>query len=462
MANRINMAKRFKDYQPNQLLLFPPSPLDWLPADHPVHFINEVVEELNLSAIINDYREKRGQPPYHPVMMVKILIYGYWRGIRSSRKLERALYEDVGFRFLSGNQQPDFWAIAAFRRRHHKVLGELFVQTVRLAKKAGLVKLGHVAVDGTKIKANASKHSAMSYGYMEKEEERLRQEIERYLKEAEELDRLEDERFGPQSRGYELPEHLRHPMKRLEAIRKAKAELEAEARQKGEQESKLEPDDKDRPAPKRRSKRAQQPKPSPKAQYNFTDPDSRIMLSSDKSFIQAYNAQAAVDAKSQIIVAAELTNQAADAPHLLPLIEQIKENLNQKPREVSADAGYFSETSLRELARLGVEAFIPPDKVKHSEWRTTQAPKGRIPKNATLRERMRRKLKTKQGRARYKLRQTTVEPVFGQIKQARGLGQFLLRGLEKVRSAWRFDCAVHNLVKLFRAGVGVKLQGVGA
>jgi transposase len=451
------MGKRFKDYQPNQLLLFPPSPLDWLPCDHPVHFINEVVEELDLSAIINDYQEKRGQPPYHPVMMVKILVYGYWRGIRSSRRLERALYEDVGFRYLSANQQPDFWTIAAFRRRHHKALGELFVQTVRLAKKAGLLTLEHVAVDGTKIKANASKHSAMSYGYMEKEEERLRQEVEQYLKEAEELDRLEDERSGPQSRGYELPEHLRHPAKRLEAIRKAKAELEAEAGRKAEEKHKPEVEKE-----KRTPKRAEQPKPSPRTQYNFTDPDSRIMLSSDKSFIQAYNAQAAVDAQSQIIVAADLTNQAADAPHLLPLVEQVEENLSQRPREVSADAGYFSEANIMELGHVGVEAFIPPDKVKHSQWRTAEAPKGRIPKNATVRKRMRRKLKTKRGRARYKLRQTTVEPVFGQIKQGRGLGQFLLRGLEKVRSSWRFDCAVHNLIKLFRAGVWVRPEGVRA
>lgn len=451
VANVKSMGRRFKDYQPNQLLLFPPNPLDWLPADHPVHFINEVVEELDLSAIINDYQGRRGQPPYHPVMMVKILVYGYWRGIRSSRKLERALYEDVGFRYLSANQQPDFWTIAAFRRRHHKALGELFVQTVRLAKRAGLLRLEHVAVDGTKIKANASKHSAMSYGYMEKEEERLRQEVEQYLKEAEELDRLEDECFGPRSRGYELPEHLRHPMKRLEAIRKAKAELEAEARRKAEE--------KRRHSSEGSSKDKGSEKPSPKAQYNFTDPDSRIMLSSDKSFIQAYNAQAAVDARSQIIVAADLTNQAADAPHLLPLIEQIEENLSQRPREVSADAGYFSEANLNGLGYLGIEAFIPPDKVKHTEWRAAKAPRGRIPKNLTLREKMRRKLKTKRGRSRYKLRQTTVEPVFGQIKQGRGLRQFLLRGLEKVRSSWRFDCAVHNLIKLFLAGVCVRPEG---
>lgn len=443
--------------------MFPPSPRDWLPADHPVHFIDEVVEELDLSAILDDYREKRGQPPYNPVMMVKILIYGYWRGIRSSRKLERALYEDVGFRFLSGNQQPDFWTIAAFRRRHHEALGELFAQTVRLAQKAGLVKLKHVAVDGTKIKANAFKHSAMSYEYMAKEEERLKKEIEQYLKEVEETDRAEDRKFGKRRRGDELPEHLRDPAKRLEAIRRAKAELEAEARRKAEEGQEKRQDElTPGQAGKGRKKKAQKEGPSPKAQYNFTDPDSRIMLSSDKAFIQAYNAQAAVDAETQIIVAAELTNQAADAPHLLPLITQVEANTGSRPKEVSADAGYYSDANLQKLAQLGIEAFIPPDKVRHSEWRDAKSPRGRMPKGLSLRERMRRKLKTKHGRERYKLRQTSVEPVFGQIKEDRGLRQFLLRGLEKVRSSWRFDCAVHNLIKLFRARVRVQVRALTA
>lgn len=431
------------------MYLFPPSPRDWLPQDHPVYFIDEVVSQLDLSAILNDYRELKGQPPYNPVMMVKVLIYGYWRGIRSSRKLERALHEDVGFRFLSANQQPNFWTIAAFRRRHHHALGELFVQTVRLAQKAGLVRLNHVAVDGTKIKANASKHSAMSYQYMLKEEERLKEEIERYFREVEETDATEDRKFGKRRRGDELPEHLRDPKRRLEAIRRAKAELEAEAKEKAaEKEQKQESQDKGRG----KRKRAKEIPPG-KAQYNFTDPDSRIMLSSEKAFIQAYSAQLAVDAETQIAVAAELSNQAADAPHLIPVLDQVEQNTGCRPKEVSADAGYFSERNLEELSRRQIEALIPPDKIKHSQWRNASSPRGRIPKNITLKDRMRRKLRTKRGRARYKLRQTSVEPVLGQIKEGRGLRQFLLRRLAKVRSSWRFECAVHNLIKLFRAGI---------
>lgn len=223
--------KRFREYQPGQVLLLPPSLPDWLPADHPAHYIDQVVNELDLRAIYADYQEPRGQPPYNPRMMVKIWVYAYSRGIRSARQIERALYEDIGFRMLSANQQPDFWTIAAFRRRHHAALGALLAQTVRLAARAGLVKLKQVAVDGTKIKANASKHSAMSYGRMKREEERLAQEIEGYLRECETVDAREDRELG-QHRGWTLPEHLATAQKRLEAVRQAKAALEAEAKEK--------------------------------------------------------------------------------------------------------------------------------------------------------------------------------------------------------------------------------------
>lgn len=458
------MYKKFKDYNPDQLLLFPPSLRDWLPPDHPVHFINEVVEELDLSAIMNDYKDPRGHPPYNPVMMVKILVYGYWRGIRSSRKLERALYEDIGFRFLSANQQPDFWTIAAFRRRHHKALGDLLAQTVKLAMKAGLVRLNHVAVDGTKIKANASKHSSMSYGRMVKEEERLRAEIEEYLKEVEETDAAEDREFGKRRRGYELPDHLKTPKQRLEAIRRAKAELEKEARQKASEEQRQK-DGEERQKNSRKGKglaKETRAVPPERAQYNFTDPDSRIMLGPDKAFIQGYNAQIAVDAETQIIVAADLTNQASDRPHLPGLIEQARQNTGKLPAEVSADAGYFSEKNVKLLSSQGIEVFIPPDKVKHSEWRNPPQLRGRLPKNITVAGLMRRKLKTKRGRARYKLRQLSVEPVLGQIKEVRGLRQFCLRGLSKVRSSWLFECAVHNLIKLFNHGIRLAACPVAA
>lgn len=449
--------KKFKPYQPNQTILFPPSPRDWLPEDHVAYFIDEVVEQLDLSAIYDDYRDSRGQPPYQPKMMVKVLIYAVIKGIHSSRKIETALYEDVGFRFLAGNQQPDHWTIAAFRRRHHRALGDLFVQTVKLAQRAGLVKLGHVSLDGTKIKAYASKHSAMSYGRMKQEEERLRREIDAILDLMEKTDRAEDKKYGHR-RGDELPAELATRQKRLEAIRRAREELEAEARARAAKEQ-----------ARRREEAAQQGKscrakgdpakavPRDRDQRNFTDPESRIMKNADKAFIQAYNAQACVDAETGIIVAADLSNQAADAPLLPAAIEQVEENTGRTPKEVSADAGYYSADNLAYLAARGIEAYIPPGKIKHNEWRELKPPRGRMPQDISLRDLMWRKLRTKHGRERYKLRQTSVEPAFGIIKEVFGLRQFLLRGLEKVRSIWRFTCGVHNLMKLFRAGFRVKL-----
>lgn len=454
------MKKQFKEYNPNQLLLLPPSLQDWLPRDHLAYFISEVVEQFDLSAIYGAYESSRGQPPYSVLMMVKVWLYAFSQGIRSSRRVEKALYEDVAFRVLSANQQPDYWTLNDFRRRHHKAIGDLLVQTIHLAQRAGLVKLGHVALDGSKIKANASKHSAMSYGYMEKEEERLRAEIERYFREADAIDEEEDRRYGNR-RGDELPEHLSTPEKRLFAIREAKRALEEEARKKAEAEQ----------AAKRKKvesegrvfeprKDPEEARPDPKSQRNFTDPESRIMKNSDKAFVQAYNAQAAVDADSQIIVAAEVTNQASDAPHLLPMIDQVEVNTGgEVPQEVSADAGYWNEVNVRTLLDQGLEVLIPPDKVTHSEWRDAKPVVGRIPDEITLKDRMRRKLRTKKGKQKYKLRMTSVEPVFGQIKECRGLRQFLVRGLEKVRSFWRIDCAVHNLLKLFRAKICLQPGG---
>jgi transposase/Sec-independent protein translocase protein TatA len=446
--------KRFRVYEQRQEFLLPPSLRDWLPEGHLAHFINEVVDQLNLSVIYRDYQELRGQPPYDPRMMVKLWLYAYCRGVRSSRKVERALVEDIAFRFLAANQHPDFWTLNAFRTRHHNALGELFVQTVHLAAKAGLVKLGHVAVDGTKLKANASKHSAMSYGRMVEEEQRLREEIEPYLRECDEVDRQEDVEFGPDRRGDELPEHLQTQKQRLEAIRKAMAELEAEA----EETAKSEEEERRRKAeakgrPHRPRKREGPVKPPPTAQWNFTDPESRIMRSADKSFIQGYNAQLAVDAETQVVVAADLTNQAADCPHLTPILDQVQANTGRIPKEVSADTGYFSEENMKDIANRGSEAFIPPEKVKHSQWRQAKPPRGRIPKNASPKDLMRRKLRTKRGRERYKLRQVSVEPVIGQIKEGRGLRQVLHRGVEKARALWRFDAAAHNVLKMYRAGV---------
>lgn len=446
--------KKFKTYQPNQILLLPPSIDEWLPEDHPAHYINEVVEKLDLSEIYNDYREKSGQPPYEPKMMVKILIYAISKGVLSSRKIEKALYEDIGFRMISANQQPDHWTISEFRRRHLRALGDLFVQTVKLADKAGLVKLKHIAVDGTKIKANASKHSAMSYEYMKKEEERLIREISEVMRRMEENDRKEDKLYGNR-RGDELPEELATRQKRLAAIEKAKAELEAEAREKLKQEQ-AKREETAKKNGKSYRPRKKEARPKMKAQRNFTDSDSRIMYNAEKAFIQGYNAQASVDSHAQIIVAADLTNKENDKEQLKPQIEQVISNVGRKPKESSADGGYFSEANCDLLSENGIDGYLPPDKIRHSEWREQQSPRGRIPKDATTEERMRRKLKTKHGRARYKLRQITVEPVFGFIKQELGLRQFLHRGLNKTRSYWRLVCGVHNILKLYRAEIDLK------
>ncbi len=422
------MAKTFREYSPDQLLLMAPSLREWLPEDHAVYFVSDLVETLDLSAIYGSYDEERGYPPYHPLLMTKLLVYGYTRGVRSSRKLARACMEAVDFRVLAAGQQPDHRTIAAFRARHLRALGGLFQQVLELCRAAGLVKLGHVAIDGTKVRANASKHKAMSYGRMKREEARQREKIRRWFEECEATDAAEDELYGADKTGDELPDELRDPKRRLDKIREAKAALEAEARAKGKKE------------------------PEAKAQRNFTDPDSRIMLSSDKAFIQAYNCQAAVDADSQVIVATDVIQAASDQRQLVPLLEQIEDRLDSRPKVVSADAGYWVEEELQRVEADGTEALVAPHKIRHSEWRQSEPPRGRIPKGLSRKELMARKLRTKRGRAEYGKRKTTVEPIFGQLKGPLDFRQFLLRGHHKVSGEWLLVCTASNIMKLFRAG----------
>ena len=422
------MAKTFREYSPDQLLLMAPSLREWLPEDHAVYFVSDLVETLDLSAIYGSYDEERGYPPYHPLLMTKLLVYGYTRGVRSSRKLARACMEAVDFRVLAAGQQPDHRTIAAFRARHLRALGGLFQQVLELCRAAGLVKLGHVAIDGTKVRANASKHKAMSYGRMKREEARQREKIRRWFEECEATDAAEDELYGADKTGDELPDELRDPKRRLEKIREAKAALEAEARAKGKKE------------------------PEAKAQRNFTDPDSRIMLSSDKAFIQAYNCQAAVDADSQVIVATDVIQAASDQRQLVPWLEQIEDRLDSRPKVVSADAGYWVEEELQRVEADGTEALVAPHKIRHSEWRESEPPRGRIPKGLSRKELMARKLRTKRGRAEYGKRKTTVEPIFGQLKGPLDFRQFLLRGHHKVSGEWLLVCTASNIMKLFRAG----------
>lgn len=445
------VMKHFREYQPGQGDLFPPAPIDWLPQGHLAHFVLDLVDALDLSPFYGAYSDGPGQRAYSPKMMLAVWIYGYALGIRSSRRLERALHEDVGFRVVSGNQQPDFWTLNKFRTLHREALSNVLAETVRMAREMGLVKLGQVAVDGTKVKASASKHSAMSYKRMVEEEDRLKKEIAAYFDGADEVDAEEESRLG-NARGDELPEEIRVPKARLQKIQEAKKRLEEQAKERAraEQEERRQQAESEGREYKPRTNPGEA-EPDPKAQSNFTDPESRIMRGGDKAFVQAYNAQLAVDTESQVIVAADLTNCAADTQHLPGLVEQAIDNCGAAPKQASADAGYYSQANIDFLREQHIEALIPPGKVPHSEWRNQKAPRGRIPKDLSDKDRMRRKLSTKRGRKAYKLRQMSVEPVIGQIKEARGLRQFLHRGEDLVRDMWRFDCAVHNILKLFRA-----------
>lgn len=392
-------------------------------------------------------------------MMTGLLIYAYCRGVASSRKIEKATCENVAFRVLTAGQQPDHDTIADFRKRHLAALAGLFVQALRLCQKAGLVKLGHVALDGTKMLANASKRKAMSYGRMEKTAEQLRAEVEALLANAEAVDAEEDARYGKGRRGDELPGELRRKQSRLRKIEEAMAALEAEAQAKAEAEREAQRQkDAERQAQgkKRRGKKPQEPdeKPDAKAQRNFTDPDSRIMPSSShkKSFDQAYNCQAIVDAEAQVIVATGVTQQTNDKQQLQPLLEDLKKRTGgAPPGKLSADNGYFSEANVEHAHRERIDPYLATGRLQHGEPPPPE-PRGRIPKNATVKDRMARKLRTKKGRATYKQRKAIVEPVFSQIKEARGLRRFSLRGLANVAAEWDFICLTHNLLKLFRGG----------
>jgi transposase len=442
---------RFIPYEPDKPLELAPDIRKWLSPDHLAMFISDVVDTLDLSEITEEYLHLQGgHPAYHPAMMLKLLFYGYCVGVRSSRRIEQKTYEDVAFRVLSCDSHPDHSRISDFRKRHLAAISRLFVQVLGICKEAGLVKLGHVALDGTKIKANASKHKAMSYGRMMKRERELSREVEKLLAEAEALDDREDKKYGKDKRGDELPPELRFKEKRLEKIREAKRALEEEARREAKGK---ETQDKDNKPPTDRDSgppAERDTPPDPKRQRNFSDPDSRIMRdSATKAFEQAYNAQAGVDCDSQVIVAADVTQQANDKQQLVPMLEQIEENLGEIPDRVLADPGYFSEENAQSVVRGFMEPFIPRERSKHTDA-AEPSPRGRIPQDMSLVDRMLRKLKTKAGKAIYSKRKESVEPVFGQIKQARGIRGFLLRGLEKVKGEWNLICLTHNILKLWR------------
>jgi transposase len=529
----MSKPKTFRPWNPEQTLLLPPSPVEWLPANHLVFFLLDMAAELDLSAIYAVYeaRDPRGVKAYEPRMMVVLLLYAYCVGIPSSRRIERACWEDAAFRVLTGNQQPDHSRISDFRLVHLDALAGLFLQVLRLCQKAGLVSLGNVALDGTKVKANASKHKAMSHERMLKTEAQLEAEIAALLRKAELIDAQEDTRYGKGKRGDELPKELQLRQDRLDALRKAKAELEAEAAadhaRRREQQARAaeeqaaeaaaqvadaeaatvaadhdKADAESEAAAQALAKEAQQAErrarsargraelarklaiekaqaavlstpdplssadplampsrnlpttaagdPKAKAQRNFTDPDSHILKGGD-GWIQGYNCQAAVDGDHQIIVAVGVSNQASDAPHLEPMLERIMANTGQLPEKLIADAGYCSTDNIEASEKRGLDAYVSTSRQAHGK--RPRPSRGPAPRDLDARGRMDRKIRSKAGQAIYALRKIIVEPVFGQIKGARGLDRFLLRGLEKVDREWTLMAITHNIGKLHRAAL---------
>ncbi|MDJ0342099.1 IS1182 family transposase [Streptomyces sp. H10-C2] len=460
--------KRFRAFDPHQVLLLPPSLDDWLPEGHLARFVADLVDDvLDLRPVLADYTEKRGFPPYDPRLMVRLLIYGYTTGVRSSRAIEHKCADDVAFRFLAAGQEPDFRSISRFRRRHLDALADLFTQSLHLAQKLGMVKMGRVALDGTKLKASASKHKAMSYGRLIDKEEHVEAEIAQLeamaaalLADAEASDTAEDQTFGVDGKDTDLPAELDRREKRLAKLQAARAQIEAEAAEKAHTHAK----EKERRRQERAGaddeqavadagdKAAATARPKPKAQANFTDPDSRIMKNSDGAYIQAYNAQAVVDEEHQVITAADVTTNASDALNYTTMLDQSAQNTGTHPKQALVDAGYCSETNL-EAARdrqltCGTNTFMATGRLAHDE-QVPPAPRGRIPANATLKERMARKLRTKPGKAAYRRRKAIVEPVFGQIMTCQNGRQLLLRGEDGARGEWRLLAACHNLRKIF-------------
>jgi transposase len=426
------MAKTYRPYVPEQDLLLPPSLREWLPEVHLAYFVSDLIDALDLSAIMAVYEdEERGYPPYHPVMLTKVLVYGYCVGVFSSRRIQRRVLEDIPFRVLAAGNEPDFRTIADFRKIHLAALQGLFEQVLQMARDLGALRVGRVALDGSKVKANASKHKAMSYDRLPQKRRQLRAEVEQLLAQAEATDAAEDAEHGADRRGDELPAELQRRESRLARIRDAKRALEARA--------------------KDAAAAAGQPpdtaKPDPKAQYNFTDPESRMMKGPD-GFVQAYNTQIAVD-EQQLIVGQTVTQETNDKRQLMPMVTIIEEQSGLTPTQLLADAGYCSDENLAAITATPIDAYISTRKQKHGE-RPGPCPRGPLPKTATRVDRMSRKLHRKAGAAVYAMRKAIVEPVFGQIKQARGFRQFLLRGLEKVQGEWSLVCTTHNILKLYR------------
>jgi transposase len=495
--------KSYRPWQPTQSFLLPQSPAEWLPEGHLAFWLLDVLAALDISEVerVVQSKDGRGERPYSPRMMLGLLIYGYCTGVFSSRRIHRATYEDVAFRVLASGQQPFHTTISDFRRDHLAAFKGLFLQVLRMCQEAGLVKLGHVALDGTKVQANASKHKAMSYGHMKKTEEKLKAEIEELLSKASTSDAADDARLGVNGQEQDIPSELARREKRLAKIAEAKAALEAEARKtraehlaalaceqaalaakatttdradaslkranktikEAERIASSGPDDSP-PAsggqltpdglPTHRTPATVEGLPTEDAQRNFTDPDSRIMKSSD-GFLQGYNCQQAVDGEHQVIVAQSVTNQGTDNHNLCPMVEQVRANLGNVPTAVTADTGYWIPSVMQQAAALGTTVYVALGREKNWE-KATAAPN-------EARQAMAQRLSTVAGADIYRQRKFVVEPVHGQIKEARGFRRFHLRGLEKAGAEWSLVCLGHNLLKLFRfGGAAPKISGPAA
>lgn len=446
------MNRKFREWQPDAGWLFPPSPRDWLPEDHLVYFLLDVTAQIDISPIVDDYAsENGGQPPFHPRMMLVLLLYAYSSGVMSSRKIMQRCATDAAFRVIVGEDIPDFRRIAEFRARHLKHLPPLFLEVLVLCREAGLLKVGRLSLDGTKVKASASRNKAMSYDRMGPEAERLQREIDALLAQADSADEVDDDQFGDLADD-EIPDELKRRESRLAKILEAKAALEEAARQKAQEHvEKMEAEGRNHRT------NPDEAVPDPKAQRNFTDPESKIMKTSNKGFDQCGNAQAVAN-EQQIVVAADVTNQANDVRQAVPMVDQALKNLNdagvkENIRAFTADAGYFSEQNMETLdanERLD-KVLVATGRQKHNDP-VPDSPKGRPPKDLTAKQKMARRNRTKKGRAEYARRKVIIEPVFGQIKAGLGFRSFLLRGLEKMQGEWQLVCLSHNLLKLFRSG----------
>jgi len=432
------MHKKFKDWNLNQPLLLPRSVDEFVSKDHLAVFIKSiVVEELDLSEIMSKYDKDRGCPPYDPRMMLCVLLYSYTQGIYSSRKMAKSCEERIDYMSLSGMSYPDFRTLSYFRKNNLGAIGRLFVQVLKLCQEAKLVKLGHVSLDGSKVKGNASKSKNMKYGKMQKKEAELNEEVARWLEECDAIDAEEDEAYGSDKRGDELPSWVSDKQERSRKLKEARESMEKKHKDKQEAREKATEEGR-----KGKSSRKPTEKPSDNKTHNFTDPDSSLMKSS-QGFVQGYNTQIGVDSESHVIVCCHVTTEGIDINQLRPAVEQIEKNLDRLPKEISADAGYLSEENLKILEDKNISGYVAVG-AKFSEYKKT-------PKDDSLLKMMISKLKRGGSRSRYRLRKKTVELPFGDIKQNRDFRHFLLRGHKKVQDEWSLVCTAYNIRKLYKA-----------